>query len=288
MELLPHSMSLDPWLSKELIFARLEVASVEDLVRAVAPVMASSTGLDGGAVAAALGRALREEGSYLGRRVTVPHEELPGLEGFVVALAVVTEPLALAAPDGEPSDVFFFILAPPNAAHQHLRLIAHLARLARSRVLLDGLRAAATPTEIEALLQAAEQRHQPDALPLTAFGGVQVVITIAGEAAVDALLVDLVGMGLGGATLIEAQSLREAARREVPLFAGFRDLLGDPGGRRLILLETDAARVDEVVATVRAICEAQRARFARVSVTPLQLRWDRPAPRSPGPSPGGH
>lgn len=287
MDSLAHPTSLEPSLRRELVFARLAAPDIESLVRTVTPVMTEAIGLEGAEVEAALWQALREEGCDLGRGVMVPHAELYGLGGFVVALAVLTERIAPAAPDAEPSDVFFLILAPPEASQQHLQLIAHVARLSRSRVLVDGLRAAKGASEITSLLHAAEQRHRASAQTSVAGGGVQVAITIAGETAVDALLVELVGMGLGGATILEAQSLREAARREVPLFAGFRDLLGDPGGRRLILLETDANRVDEVVASVRTICDAHNARFARVSLTPLELRWEQAAAEEP-PAPEGH
>src|SRR5690606_23604598 len=132
--------------------------------------------------------------------------------------------------------------------HAHLVLLAHWARLAQSRTFLDGLRRARTPDEVMALVCAAELRHAPvpaETKPVASHD--LIVISVSGEKVVDALLIGLVDDGYEDACVIEAQSLREAATREVPLFAGFRDLFGDPGGRRVLLVDVEASRTDAVM-----------------------------------------
>jgi hypothetical protein len=100
-----------------------------------------------------------------------------------------------------------------------------------------------------------------------------ILVSISGERAVDALLIDLVDQGLGDACVLDAQSLREAAAREVPLFAGFRDLFGDPGGRRMLIVQTPAAGANTVLEAVQRVCDECDARDALVSVIPVQARW---------------
>ncbi len=275
-------MRLSDWLQATCVLPALAVDSVEELVERVAAAIHGATpGVALPEVAAALRRAFSDEGSAVGPGVAFPHGELAGLEHPVIALAVLARPVPLATSDGALHDVFFCVLSPPSAPEQHLLLLGHLARLTRSRVLLDGLRRSTAPASALALLAAAEDRQRlgPDPAPPTAL----VVITIAGERAVDALLVDLVGLGLHDATVLEGQSLREAAAREVPLFSGFRDLFGDPGGRRVILVEGNAAAVESVVAAVQAVCRAYPVTHARVATLPFSTRWEQPEPSAASP-----
>lgn len=262
------------WLREELIFPRVEATSVNELLTLLAPAMASASGRDLAAVEVALWRALSNSGSSLGHGIALPHAYVDGLEASVVALVALARPLPLPSLDGRPPDLLFVILSPPDAPHAHLLMLAHLARLAQSEVLLTDLREATTVDEVVTRVRGAEGRVAPaGAGPLGDAQGVLVTVTLAGEEAIDSLLVDLVAMGLEDATILEGQSLREAVSREVPLFSGFRDLFGDPGGRRVLMIETEAPRVEEIIATVRTVCDNHRVRRAEVSAIPLRTRW---------------
>ncbi|HWN68120.1 MAG TPA: hypothetical protein VNM90_10810, partial [Haliangium sp.] len=157
----------------------------------------------------------------------------------------------------------------------HLLLLAHIARLARSRVLIDGLRQVRTAADAVALIAAAELRHADAPATATAPAATHflALISVAGEKTVDALLVTLLDQHFGDAAIVEAQSLRDAATHEVPLFAGFRDIFGDPGGRRVILLEVAADRIDALSVTVRRVFEECKPAAGSFSLVPLQSHW---------------
>lgn len=270
----------DGWLRPSNVLPALTAGSLEQLICAVAQNMAEVAGVDREQVAAAFRRATDGEGFSLGSGVAIPHTEHAELAETLVCLVTTREPLALATLDGRAPDIFLFILSKPDP-HAHLVLLAHWARLAQSRTFLEGLRRARTPDEMIALVRAAELRHAPaKSTREPAASHDLVLISTSGEKVVDALLIGLVDDGFEDACVLEAQSLREAATREVPLFAGFRDIFGDPGGRRVLLLEVEAGRTEELVAAVQRVCEEHHAKDARVSVVPLRTHWELAPPPS--------
>jgi mannitol/fructose-specific phosphotransferase system IIA component (Ntr-type) len=260
------------WLKEDLVLVRPEAADVPGLVAAVGERMGAASGLDAGRIGTVLSVALAVEGWSLGSGVGVPHGELEGLTQPLVCAVVTRDALSLPSIDGRAPDIFFFILAPPDDPQGHLLLLAHLARLAQSRTLLEGLRKASSPEEAISLVRAAESRHAPRA-PAKASSSVLIVIAIAGEKAVDALLVDLIDRGLDHATIVEAQSAREATTLEVPLFSGFRDIFGDPGGRRVIFLDVPAAEAVAICESVRRLAHEHDAKELRLSVLPMELHF---------------
>jgi mannitol/fructose-specific phosphotransferase system IIA component (Ntr-type) len=271
------------WLKAGNVLPAVAAESLEQLIAIVAQNMAEVGGIDPERVSQAFRRATAGENFSLGSGVAIPHTEDPGLEETLVCLVTTAAPLPLRTLDGRAPDIFLFILSKPDP-HAHLVLLAHWARLAQSRTFLEGLRRSATPDEVLALVDAAELRHRAHAGAASPRASHDLVlISVSGEKLVDALLIGLVDDGFDDACVLEAQSLREAAAREVPLFAGFRDIFGDPGGRRILLLEAPEERTEGLVSAVRRICEEHEARDARISVLPLQLHWASPvAPVSGG------
>jgi mannitol/fructose-specific phosphotransferase system IIA component (Ntr-type) len=262
-----------PELKPSTVLLRIGPTTVAALAQSVAEAMGTAKGLESSRVELAFLEAMRGEGFSVGGGVAIPHAEMQELTETVVGLVTLSSPLPLRTIDGVAPDVFWFILSKPDP-HGHLLLLAHLARLTQSRTFLDGVRRAQTPEEAVELVRAAEMRHsvlRPVTAPSTPHA--LFVVSIGGEKVVDALLINLVDQGFGDACVLEAQSLREAAAREVPLFAGFRDLFGDPGGRRILILEASADRADDVIEAVRTISQKHRAKDARVSVVPIQTRW---------------
>jgi mannitol/fructose-specific phosphotransferase system IIA component (Ntr-type) len=277
------------WLSPSLILPRLSASGVPQLIAPVSARIGAAANIPAERVERAFEEAMQGEGFSVGRGVAIPHTELADLEQTFVCLVTLTEPLPARTLDGRAPDLFLFILSRPDP-RAHLLLLAHLARLTQSRTLLEGLRRAKDADEILALVSAAELRHQftqgpaPLAVPARPVAATEVLVLISasGEKLLDALLIELVDQGFADACVLEAQSLREAATREVPLFAGFRDLFGDPGGRRMLILEATSDRVERILGAVQRVCDEQRSTDARVSVLPVQTRWHPPADPEPG------
>jgi PTS system nitrogen regulatory IIA component len=258
-------------------------SGIEDVLSSAARALAPAIGVALEQIEAVLMDSGKTATAAIGAGVAVPHAQLPGLTSSVVALIVTTRPIDLRALDREPVDIFFVVLSRADDPKGHLLLLAHLARLAQSKTLRAALRQASSPAEALELISAAELRTQ-SAVPVSPVAATQVpshylgVISIVGEKALDAVLVSMIDEGFEHASLLEAQSLREAAAREVPLFAGFRDLFGDPGGRRIIMVDIESARTSDLCTMIQRICEETGAEDAEVALLPLDRywRWERP------------
>lgn len=274
------------WLQSELILAQQDFVTVGTLLSRVAEKMAAATQMSQERILAALHEATSGEGYSIGNGVAIPHIELSELAETFVCLVTLRAPLPLKSIDGKPVNVVLFILSKPDP-HAHLLLLAHLARLAQSRTFLDGLRRSQSAEEVLKLVHAAELRHKalrtvvPEA-PMSSDS--LFIISVGGEQIVDSLLVDLVDLGFGEASVLDAQSLRQAAAHEVPLFAGFRDLFGDPGGRRILIVEAETERADLVFSAVKRVAEEHKSEDAHVSVIPIQNRWRMPKGADPAPT----
>lgn len=284
-------MVSDDWLEPSLVVLDATAFDLAELIAGVSGLLATATGLDRKRVEAALREGLRKADFGVGRGVAVPHAELVGIEQPVVALVRNSRPIHVQALDMQPADLFFVVLACPDDRDAHLVMLAHLARLAQSRPLVEGLRKARDVEEALALVKAAELQHAVISRVVdadTAEASCLAVITLQGEQAVDGVVVQLLEDGYGDASVLDAQSAREAVTHELPLFTGFQDLFGDPDGRRVILVEVKASRADELIQMVRQVCEECQADHAGAVILPIRTRWSWRRPRRPPPPTAGH
>ena len=75
----------------------------------------------------------------IGQGVALPHGRINGLDDVIGAVAVLERPLDYDAIDRQPVQLAFGLLVPAEANEQHLKILAHLARMFSD----DSLRQAA-------------------------------------------------------------------------------------------------------------------------------------------------
>ena len=74
--------------------------------------------------------------------MAVPHGRVKGISQSVAAFVRLDRAVPFDAPDGKPVNLMLFLMAPENAAQQHLDILAELAELLsddalRARLLLE-------------------------------------------------------------------------------------------------------------------------------------------------------
>lgn len=84
----------------------------------------------------------------LGTGVAVPHCRVPGLDKPLGCLITLASPIDYDAPDGEPVDLLFVLLVPPDAAQEHLDLLAEVAGRFSNAGYCRGLRQAASAASL--------------------------------------------------------------------------------------------------------------------------------------------
>jgi nitrogen PTS system EIIA component len=78
----------------------------------------------------------------IGEGVAIPHGKLPGVERVLGVFARSPQGIDFASLDGGPTYLFFVLVAPENAAADHLKALARISRLLKDgsfrRRLMEG------------------------------------------------------------------------------------------------------------------------------------------------------
>lgn len=88
----------------------------------------------------------------IGHGVALPHGRINGLEEVIGAVAVLEKPLDYDSLDNQPIKLAFGLLVPAEANEQHLKILAHLARLFNDETLREKMFEAGTNNEAFQLL----------------------------------------------------------------------------------------------------------------------------------------
>ncbi|MGA1608039.1 MAG: PTS sugar transporter subunit IIA [Planctomycetota bacterium] len=116
----------------------------------------TAAGLIPAAVATTVGQKIAEReargSTGIGNGVAVPHVKLDTIQQTSIVLARSQDGIEYEAIDGRPVHTVFLILAPANAAEEHLQLLRWISGLARNADFRRFLGQAKDETEIRDLL----------------------------------------------------------------------------------------------------------------------------------------
>ncbi len=89
----------------------------------------------------------------LERGIAIPHAKSTGVSEMALAIGILPEGVDFDALDGNPSNLFFLILAPADKAGLHVEVLAEIARLTQSSAFCRLLLAAESAAEVVELFQ---------------------------------------------------------------------------------------------------------------------------------------
>ncbi len=116
----------------ELLGVLQKAGKIDDLDRAASAVFAredlGSTGLEGG--------------------VAVPHAKTDTVKTLTIAIGIAPEGIDFDALDGNPSKLFFLMLAPPDQTGPHIEALSEIAKITQSRSFVETLQQADSPSEV--------------------------------------------------------------------------------------------------------------------------------------------
>ena len=76
----------------------------------------------------------------IGQGIAIPHGKSEAAEKMVAALAVSRKGVHFDSLDGEPSYIFFLLIAPIDSAGPHLKILAQISRLLKDKFFRDSLK----------------------------------------------------------------------------------------------------------------------------------------------------
>src|SRR5215210_4125008 len=93
-----------------------------------------------------------------GNGVAIPHGKVEGLKSIYAMVARLAEPIDYKAIDGQPVDLVFLLLSPPDAGAEHLKALAAVSRVVRHAPPLEKMRGARSRDALVAVLLGADER----------------------------------------------------------------------------------------------------------------------------------
>ncbi len=93
----------------------------------------------------------------IGQGVAVPHTRHPKAEKLIGTVALSRKGVDFAALDGDPVDILFLLVSPPNQPGDHLRALENISRHLKDERFVSFLRQAKTREQVVEVLDEADQ-----------------------------------------------------------------------------------------------------------------------------------
>jgi PTS system nitrogen regulatory IIA component len=151
-------MQLSEFIDFESIKPALPATNKRGLFQIMGQLAGQRLGFDGAEIVAAVSDRERLGSTGFGYGVAIPHGKLPGLARIYCLVARLAEPIDYKAVDGQPVDLVFFLLSPPDAGADHLKALAALSRTVRHAATLEKLRGARSRDALAAVLLGVDER----------------------------------------------------------------------------------------------------------------------------------
>ena len=89
----------------------------------------------------------------LERGIAIPHAKTTAVDKMVMCIGIAPGGVDFEALDGNPSSMFFMILAPPDQAGPHIEVLSDIARVTKSNAMCRLLTSAADADEVLELFE---------------------------------------------------------------------------------------------------------------------------------------
>ncbi|HVL78334.1 MAG TPA: PTS sugar transporter subunit IIA [Sphingomicrobium sp.] len=151
-------MHLSEFLDFDAIKTALPGGSKRALLQQLSSLAAQRTGLDVQEILSSVTERERLGSTGFGQGVAIPHGKVEGLARIYCLFARLAEPVAYKAIDGQPVDLVFLLLSPPDAGAEHLKALAAISRVTRNAATLEKMRGARSSDALAAVLMGADER----------------------------------------------------------------------------------------------------------------------------------
>ena len=95
----------------------------------------------------------------IGRGIAVPHTKRPCVDKLVGTVGVSQSGVEFQSLDGEPVQLFFLLVSPPDRPGDHLRALENISRQLRDDMFCKFLKQSKTKQDIQTLLEEADNNQ---------------------------------------------------------------------------------------------------------------------------------
>jgi PTS system nitrogen regulatory IIA component len=151
-------MQLSEFLDFDAIKPSLSGGNKRALLQQMAQFAAGRLQADAAEILSSIGERERLGSTGFGQGVAIPHGKIEGLARIYCMFARLSDPVDYKAIDGQPVDLIFLLLSPPDAGAEHLKALAAISRVTRHAPTLEKMRGARSRDALAAVLMGADER----------------------------------------------------------------------------------------------------------------------------------
>ncbi|HTM45375.1 MAG TPA: PTS sugar transporter subunit IIA [Polyangiaceae bacterium] len=101
------------------------------------------------------------QSTAIGEGVAIPHAAMDAIADRAAALVLCPQGVEFDSLDGQPAQIILGVVGPRQATAEHLRVLARVSRLLRSKDTREQLLQAADPHSARELVMRDDHEHQP-------------------------------------------------------------------------------------------------------------------------------
>lgn len=95
----------------------------------------------------------------IGEGIAIPHGKMPGASNVIAAFGRSPEGLPFDSLDGNPTRLFFLLVAPEDSAGIHLKALARVSRLLKDKSFRDRLAGGGTQEQLFAIIKEEDDKY---------------------------------------------------------------------------------------------------------------------------------
>jgi len=154
-------MKIIDLLNQEAVSVDLKSKSKDDILSELADLLVASGVVKKSEKGDILKRLKEREllgSTGIGQGVAIPHAKCPKVKQMTAAFGISKTGVDFKSLDGEPTYIFFLLIAPGETPGPHLKALAKISRLLDDKFVRDRLRNAASAQEVYKTIKEEEQK----------------------------------------------------------------------------------------------------------------------------------
>ena len=158
-------MKLSDFVVRDAILVDLQATGKEDAIREIVQSLCRAGSLAEGDAESVIRAILNREelgSTGIGQGVAVPHTRHPKADSLIGTVALSQKGVDFAALDGEPVDILFLLVSPPNQPGDHLRALENISRHLKDEKFVNFLRQAKKPAKTSRTCSTRPTRVAPE------------------------------------------------------------------------------------------------------------------------------
>ena len=153
-------MKITDILSPDVVVADLKGTTKPDVLNELAKALAAKyTEIKLADLTAVLAERERLGSTAIGDGIAIPHGKLRGVTKIIGAFGRHQQGVDFDSLDGEPSQIFFVLVAPEDSASLHLKALARVSRLLKEASFRSRLLAAKDSAELYTLIKEEDNKY---------------------------------------------------------------------------------------------------------------------------------